>query len=398
MRNFLKKATAAVLVLALTLSLAGCYSEDKTWAAKKGDTTLPIGGYIYFLYNAYSEAASKVDSNTDVLSAKIEDKDAKDWIKESALEQLNSFYYIEDKFAELGLELTDEEKATADNNTSTMWTYYGSTFDAMGIAKTSFNMVYSLYSTKRNKVFEAMYNEGGERAIPEDELKTHFVENFLSYSYFTAPLTKTDDEGNSSDLSDDDKKALKEKLEGYQKKIDAGDTTVNDAANEYAEETSTDSTYSSPVSKKDSMNTTVLDALNGMKDTETAVIEVGSTYYLIQKNSIEEQFSTIMESDTDKLSLMSDLKGEDFTDFVKEQAKSIEGVELNDKGLNSVNLNTLVNDNNKKGTSSAESSASSESGTSSAASSETSSEVSSSESEASSEVSSQVSSGESSAA
>ena len=62
MRNIWKRAAAAVLALAMCLSFAGCYDENMTWAARKDDDTLPIGGYIYYLYSAYTEAASQVDS------------------------------------------------------------------------------------------------------------------------------------------------------------------------------------------------------------------------------------------------------------------------------------------------------------------------------------------------
>ena len=60
MRNIWKRTAAAVLALVLCLSLAGCYNENNTWAARKGDDTMPIGGYIYYLYSAYSEAMQKV--------------------------------------------------------------------------------------------------------------------------------------------------------------------------------------------------------------------------------------------------------------------------------------------------------------------------------------------------
>ena len=75
MRNIWKRTAAAVLALVLCLSLAGCYNENNTWAARKGDDTMPIGGYIYYLYSAYSEARDQVDSDTAVLDAEIDGVD-----------------------------------------------------------------------------------------------------------------------------------------------------------------------------------------------------------------------------------------------------------------------------------------------------------------------------------
>ena len=59
MRNIWKRAAAVVLALAMCLSFAGCYDENMTWAARKDDDTLPIGGYIYYLYSAYTEAPAR---------------------------------------------------------------------------------------------------------------------------------------------------------------------------------------------------------------------------------------------------------------------------------------------------------------------------------------------------
>ena len=60
MTKIFKRAAAGVMALAMCAGLSGCYSENNTWAVKSGDTTLPIGGYIYYLSSAYSEAAGKV--------------------------------------------------------------------------------------------------------------------------------------------------------------------------------------------------------------------------------------------------------------------------------------------------------------------------------------------------
>lgn len=386
MRNVLKKLTAAALALAMCLSLAGCYDENNTWAAKSGDVTLPIGSYIYYLNSAYSEAAAKVSSDTEVLKATIEDKDATAWIKDRAMEYLDAYFYIENKFNELGLELTDEEKAEAQTNTSNTWAYYKTTFETNGIAQSSFHQAYSLYNMKYQKVMEALYSEGGELAIPEDELKTYFTENYYTYEYFYAPLTKTGEDGNSEDLNDDEKAELKKKFEGYIEKINKGETTVNDAANDYAYESQNDSTYNAPSpSKAENLNTAIHDAISGAKDNEAVFAETTSGYYVIRKLSIEDKFTEMKEDEAEKLSLIADMKGEEFSDYVFEQGKSVEGIEINQKALDRNKVSSLVVDENKNGTSSAssetESSSTSSTSSSEASSSEVSSGASSSQAE-----------------
>ena len=77
-------------------------------------------------------------------------------------------------------------------------------------------------------------------------------------------------------------------------------------------------------------------------------------------------------------SLLSDMKGEEFNDYVLEQATSVEGIEVNDKAINSVKLSKLVTDSNRNGTSSGtESSSSTDESSSAEESSTTESETSS---------------------
>ena len=226
MRNIWKRAVAGMLALAMCLSFAGCYDENKTWAARQGDDTMPIGGYIYYLYSAYSEAMQKVDTETQVLKAEIDGEDATQWIKDRAMSYLQSYYYIGDKFDEYGLELTQEDQDTISSTTDSFWAYYQSMFeDELGIAKSSFDQAYSQYNAKYQKVMKAMYDEGGELALADNELKDYFTDNYYSYEYFFVSLTTTNDDGESETLSADEQDALKEELQSYVDKINSGDMT-----------------------------------------------------------------------------------------------------------------------------------------------------------------------------
>lgn len=389
MKNVLKKTFAAVLAAALCLSLAGCYSENNTWAAKKGDNVLPIGSYIYYLDNAYSEARSKVSSGEEVLKAKITDEDSgeetdsESWIKNRANTYLNAYYFICDKFDELGLELTEDELSNASSSTDSLWTYYRSTLEAMGIAKESFHTASSLYNAKYQKVMRAMYGKDGEMEISDDELKTYFTDNYYSYEYFSASLTKNDEDGNSVDMTDEEKADTKSKLEAYVKKINDGSLTVEDAATEYAEEVlgnAANSTYSAPSPTfTDSMSDALKDAIDGLQDNTAGLAETTTAYYVVLRLPVADKFQETAEDETQWFSLVSNMKGEDFRDYVMEQAaKGVEGVEINERALNIKKLSSLVNDNNKTGTSSASSETGSDE--TSSTSSETSSDGTSSES------------------
>ena len=400
MRNIWKRAAAAVLALAMCLSFAGCYDENMTWAARKDNDTLPIGGYIYYLYSAYTEAASQVDSSTHVLDAQIDGEDAEQWIKDRALTYVKSYYYINDKMAEYGLEMTEEDQSQAENAANSLWSYYGSTFEELGIAQSSFQKAYGEYNVKSQKVMQAMYGEGGELALEDGAMKDYYTGLYYSFEYFYVPLTTTDEEGNSVDLDDSAKAELKTQLEGYVDQINDGDLTVSEASDDYSAESGTEATYQEPTAATSTgLITELYNALTSVDDGEAVLAETDSGYYVLRRLSISDYYDeNIAGNEDQELNLLATMKGEEFTDYVNEQAASVEGVELNQAAMDRQKVSSLVTDSNRSGTSSASSETeSSASSSSSSAESETSSESSASaSSEASSEASSQAS--ESSAA
>ena len=383
MRNIWKRIAAAALALAMCLSFAGCYDENKTWAARKGDDELPIGAYIYYLYSAYLEAGSQVDSETSVLDAEIEGQDAEQWIKDLALNYVQAYYYISDKFDELGLELTEEDLVNVENTASSFWSYYGSTLEKLGISQDSFEKAYALYGEKFERVMKAMYGEGGELALEDGALEEYYCGAYINYEYFSASLTTTNEDGESVDLTDDEKADLKETFEGYVKKINAGELTMSEAADEYAEESGTDSSLMSPVCvKSENMSTLVFEALNSVKEGEAAFVESTSGYLVVRKLSVKDYYDEYVANDEDQqFTLLTELKGEEYSDYVLEQAASVEGVELNQAAMDSIKVSSLVDDSNRNGTSSAEETESSSADENSSEEESSSSETSSSETE-----------------
>lgn len=383
MRNIWKRIAAAALALAMCLSFAGCYDENKTWAARKGDDELPIGAYIYYLYSAYLEAGSQVDSETSVLNAEIEGQDAEQWIKDLALNYVQAYYYISDKFDELGLELTEEDLVNVENTASGFWSYYGSTLEKLGISQDSFEKAYALYGEKFERVMKAMYGEGGELALEDGALEEYYCGAYINYEYFSASLTTTNEDGESVDLTDDEKADLKETFEGYVKKINAGELTMSEAADEYAEESGTDSSLMSPVCvKSENMSTQVFEALNSVKEGEAAFVESTSGYLVVRKLSVKDYYDEyVANSEDQQFTLLTELKGEEYSDYVLEQAASVEGVELNQAAMDSIKVSSLVDDSNRNGTSSAEETESSSADENSSEEESSSSETSSSETE-----------------
>lgn len=357
MRNILKKALAAVLCAALCLSLSGCYSANMTWSARRGQETLPIGSYIYYLNSSLSEAREKVSTEDEVLKATIDGKDGETWIKDRAKDYLGAYFFVDRKFDELALEFTEDELSSLESSTDNFWSYYQPMFEEMGVARESFHLAFTEYNAKLRFVMISMYDTGGELEIPNEELESYYTDKYFYYSYFSAALTSYDDEGNSTELTDEEKADLKAELEGYVKSINSGDMTLEDAASAYAEanlDGKDNSTYVEPFSAmKTNLNENLLSALEGAKDKEAVLVELASSYLVVVRHPVMDGFAAMFEEETGKDNLIVEMKDEEFSDYVIEQGRKIEDLEINTAALNRVKLSSMITDSNKNGVSSA---------------------------------------------
>ena len=393
MKRIAKITVALLLAAAMCFSLAGCYDEDLNWSAKYDDTELPAGAYIYYLSIAYNEAASKISTDDEVLKSEVDGTPAETWIKNRADEYVNQYFYIQSEMKRLGLEMTDDDYSSCLQTTETYWNYFGTSFEKFGIAKTSFDIAYSQYNRMYLKVFNALYGEGGEKEVPESELRRHIEDDYYDYEYFSAPLTKTDDDNKSVDLTDEEKADLKKTLESYKKQIEDGTMTLNDAATDYALKVQSDSTYQTGIKDENGMQSSYMpdafvSAVKEMKEGDVQVVEASKYMMLVHRMPIKDDEDTLLESSDNRSQLLLELKSAEYADLVSEAAQSFEGVEWNQKVLDRYKPSMFAN-SSKNGTSSVASESSDES--TSSEESGTSSEESSAASEASSETSSESS-------
>lgn len=85
-----KRMVTALLALVMALSLASC--SDTSWVVKSGDETISAGVYLSYLFDAYyGQAYTYAYTGQDpsaVFDKQIEEKDAAQWMKDTAMESL----------------------------------------------------------------------------------------------------------------------------------------------------------------------------------------------------------------------------------------------------------------------------------------------------------------------
>ena len=350
----------AVLMCLTAVFAVGCVpaSLNKEWAYKTADNELAVGVYIYSLNLAYSQAQSyakdQLDdystANSDWLDKEIEDDDgnkqvAKDWIKEQAETMCKSYLVIDEMLAKAGTELSTADTASAEDQAETYWNVgqyasYGyimpmkDDLEKYGISLESFAYATTIYSTKYSKLFENTYGKGGSEEVSDSELTDFFKENYVDYSYFTVNLyeSTTDESGESKDvaLSEEDAKKLTDELDGYAKDINSG-SSYSDVIEKYMDNNeleSDPSTSNVENINKSSLGDEVVEALKELDSKKATTLKVGSgdsaVYYLIYKEDINNDVDDYIKSDVNRPTVLSNMKGDDFSDYIKDLADKFE--------------------------------------------------------------------------
>ena len=234
----IKKIAALGCAAAMVSSLTAC-GEKTTWGAVIDGVQIPAGVFIYYLDTANYEAQQKLNEQTDtssdlspegaaaqssetvtlpLYSSQIDGVDSKQWIYDRATELMQEYAAVEAKFDEYGLTLTDDDKQSAQVYLDQIWDYAGDYYTSMGVSENSYKSIF-LNSSKKQKLFETIYSEGGERAVSDDEIKTYLDENYALINYIDVELK--DGEGNL--LKSDGKAERMEMLNSYIERYNNGE-------------------------------------------------------------------------------------------------------------------------------------------------------------------------------
>ncbi len=165
--------------------------------------------------------------------------------------------------------IDEHDKEMAEVNESELLAY--------GFNKEHYRNMYIAVNMEESTLFYALYNEGGQKAVPEADVRKHFDDNYVAYKAIT--MAHTNSEGAA--LSDADIAANKTTLEGYLAQFnESGDMDAVIA--KYANDTATDETAEPAVPEtgdtaEENANIQIVEAITGDENLVAAVkgVEVG---------------------------------------------------------------------------------------------------------------------------
>lgn len=183
----IKKIAAAVLTVAMTAALfTGC-SKNYEKVVTVGDMEFSPSMYLCAQFNAYSTAWSKVDEDVEnILAETIEEVSAEEWIHAETIRNLQVYAWTEKTFDEMGLELNELDTGYIDELVEYYWPYNEEYYTANGIGKETFKK-FNVFSYKLDKIFSAMYGEGGEKEVTDAEYEAYMNDNYARVTGFYMP-------------------------------------------------------------------------------------------------------------------------------------------------------------------------------------------------------------------
>ena len=353
MKNF-SKILCVVLALVIALSAASC-SLSPQYAYQQDDIELPIGVYIYYLFNAYNSAqgyaqksdlydaeTGKYDGKKSFLKMEITDDDgetavAEDWIKNKADEDTKNAVAINTKFNELGCTIDQTELDSTKTYYKSYWDQsYAEQLEPYGISFDSFFLAGYTIPVMETEAFKAEYGTDGPSAVSDEELTDYFKENYTSYKYFSVNLyetAETDSADGSEETASENTPLSEDKIAEYQKDFSDYASTLSDGGSyadvvaEYMEkyEVEEDPTTENVEDIDEETTDDILKTIKDMKDGQAMTMEVGEDenskqLYLIYREPIEKQVEAYTDPEQHKNDDLSAMKHDAFDELLKDLA------------------------------------------------------------------------------
>ena len=134
--------------------------------------------------NSFLKATITTDADTGETAV------VKDYVAQKTLETLQTLAAVDARFAELGGELTEEQKSAADSYAQQLMDNYGDAYTANGIGLETLKLFQQL-QYKQVLLLDLVYGKDGETPVEDGELTEHLDSTMYEIGFITVPLYNT---------------------------------------------------------------------------------------------------------------------------------------------------------------------------------------------------------------
>ncbi len=253
--KYFKSIIAIILAAIMIFSLTACHKKNEV-VMTIGDTEIQSGLYLSMQYTAYSEFMDDVNKslgdNPDIGSYAdyknyIHPDDGKsmtDWVNERTKQLCMQYAALQKLSADNGIALTVDDESYVDNYAKYYWeNNLQMLYESNGVSYDSYKKSIA-FNYKLSKLFNFYYDTAdeslpgsGSKAVSEDEIKGQINKNYILADSLSTTVSATYDEnGNATEITEDQKNEAKSKLDAYAQRINSGKATFETIKTEYEAE------------------------------------------------------------------------------------------------------------------------------------------------------------------
>lgn len=222
MKNILKRAIALVTTFCCVASLlvfSGCSTPKKQPVMSINGVEISNDVFTYFLDCATVELG---------VDAPIES------LKKKASTLAGTYFKINSLANKHGVTLTTGEKKAVSEKVDAHWHFFGEYYTEIGISRETLTKVFTA-DAYRDALLMFFYGTGGEEEIPVARLFGEFKTNYIVFQAITGYFTKTDINGRPVKIPETEAEALILKFQNIAAMVNAGEQTMEEAADFLAE-------------------------------------------------------------------------------------------------------------------------------------------------------------------
>ncbi len=303
-----------VLIAAFSLaaaSLMGCGAADpEETVLTVGDTQVPFGVVNYFArmqqarYETYYAGMMGMTGEAFWKQNSSDEETYEEMVKKGVMDDMQQLYLIRQHAEEYGVELSEEEEAAIEEAAKQFVADNAQEARDVVSGEEKYVKEYLTLMAIESKVAPLMM-EGVDEDVSDEEAAQKAMEYiYLSYS-------TTDADGNSVDMSDEEKESLKADVQEKLDEVKAGDVTFDEMAEDLGVSVQT-ATFD-----KDSYapNADLVEAADALEkeDDYTDLVEIDRGIYVGHLTSLLDRDAT----DAKKESIVEQRKNEQFSDLVE---------------------------------------------------------------------------------
>lgn len=333
MRKLSTKLACGMLATALGASaLAGCGSLDGTQTVATVDgekVTLGLASYMLRTDQAEMEGYYRMLAQNYGMDGgeywSTETEDGKTYgedVKDNVMSTIKQLYVMRAHAEEYGVSITEEEQTAIDEAAQTfMESNDQETLDALAVSEEDVKTYMELY-TIRQKMREPMVADVDREVSDEEAAQTR-----VTFVEISTEGTETDEDGNTVDLTDEEKAEKKDQAQQVLDKVTAAEDPASADMDALAKEVdenlaAVERTFSSSGEGDETTDQAIKDAVADLEDGQVVsqVVEGESAYYVVRLDQQFDEEATENEKDL----IISDREDTQYENLVKEWTDAAE--------------------------------------------------------------------------